>query len=150
MGKYPIIRTIYLYLFALVGLSMTTIGAAQLINLGLKAFIFTQADTELIQPYYMAPRVPITETQSAQELVDNKEAYQLTDEQVQYLNAWIDGYNKWLEEESKDGVDYKTQQRHREASYALSLILVGLPLYLYHWKVIKKDIKEKKKEAKKA
>ena len=40
--------------------------------------------------------------------------------------------------------DYVTQSRHRNASESLALILVGIPLYLYHWNIIKKESKEKK------
>jgi len=38
------IRTLYLYLFSFVGLLILIIGSIQLIDLGLKVFIFTDAD----------------------------------------------------------------------------------------------------------
>lgn len=50
MNKYPLIRKIYLYLFALIGLVLITIGSVQLINLGLKVYVFTKADN-----YYNYP-----------------------------------------------------------------------------------------------
>jgi len=43
-------------------------------------------------------------------------------------------------------VSYVTAKRHRDASLNLSLILIGLPLYLYHWRLIRKETKNKEKE----
>jgi len=33
----------------------------------------------------------------------------------------------------------QSNQRRRQLSTSLSMILVGVPLYLYHWKTIKKE-----------
>ena len=41
---HPLVRTIYLYLFALVGLALLSIGTVRMVDLGLKAFVFTAAD----------------------------------------------------------------------------------------------------------
>ena len=41
---HSLVRTIYLYLFALVGLALLTIGAVRFVAMGLKAFVFTKAD----------------------------------------------------------------------------------------------------------
>ena len=147
--KYPLIRTIYLYLFALIGLVMVTIGAAKLIDVGLKTYIFTKADVENTVSYYPRPTFP-DDVELVETLVDNKESLQLTTEQARYLDQWIEEYKEWQEKAEIEKVDYVTQRRHQDVSSALSLIIVGLPLYLYHWSVIKKDIKEKRKESKKA
>lgn len=37
----------------------------------------------------------------------------------------------------------QTRNRQREFSGALSMIVVGLPLYLYHWKTIQKENRKK-------
>jgi len=114
--KNPIIRTIYLYLFALVGLATLVIGTARIINVGLKAWIFTEADR---QDYYY-PRPAIEEKTSSS-----------TEE---------------LSEMSFKPVDYAKQQQQHDLASAISMIIVGLPLYLYHWSVIKKDNKRKNQE----
>jgi len=36
-----------------------------------------------------------------------------------------------------------TRQRQRELSNALSMLAVGIPLYLYHWKTLQKENKDK-------
>ena len=144
--KQPLIRTIYLYLFTLIGLVLITIGSVNLINLGLKRFIFTKADQEL--NYNLRPPVisflPDGKTMTEENLVSAIEKCQekcdLTLEQKQEIANWLKDYKSWQEQESK--FDYLAQQRQREFSLALSLIIVGLPLYLYHWSIIKKETKE--------
>ena len=39
-----------------------------------------------------------------------------------------------------------SRQSQRELSQAVAQILLGLPVYLYHWSIIKKDNKEGKKD----
>ena len=103
MEKHSLIRTIYLYLFACLGLVLLTIGGVRFLDMGLKAFVFTKAEQE--QRY---------ETKSP-----------LSDEPE---------------------VSYVTVRRHKDASLNLALILIGLPLYVYHWRTIKKETKNKKED----
>ena len=51
----------------------------------------------------------------------------------------IQNYKEW--EEQSEVVDPITSKRHRDASINLSLILIGLPLYLYHWGFITRETK---------
>jgi len=44
MEKHSLVRTIYLYLFALVGLTLLVIGTVRFVDMGLKAFVFTKAE----------------------------------------------------------------------------------------------------------
>lgn len=46
---------------------------------------------------------------------------------------------KQMEEYQKN---QKSAQRQRDAAKALAMIIIGLPLYLYHWLLIGKDSKE--------
>lgn len=45
------------------------------------------------------------------------------------------------EEMEKRNQIEQSNQRKRQFSTSLSMILVGVPLYLYHWKTIKKENK---------
>ena len=144
--KNPIIRTIYLYLFALVGLIMVVIGASMLINLGLKTWVFTKADE---QPQYASmPVMPTAleksgEVKTVESLVACSDKCSLTAEQKTQLDQWLKDYQEARSSEKfQSSFDYKTQQRQRDAAQAIAFILVGLPLYLYHWVVIKKDVKK--------
>ena len=100
------IRVLYLYLFSFVGLIITVIGTARLIDLGLKVFVFKNADMYVSYP---KPQLP-----------DSKEVPEQSEQELQ----------KFQEQETN-------RQRQRETASALSMIIVGAPLYLYHWKSIK-------------
>lgn len=119
MNKYPLIRKIYLYLFALIGLVLIIIGCVRLVGLALKTYIFTKAD---IYYEYPAPRplkiAPIEEGKTEEFQQPSKEEIE------EYQNK------------------QQASNRQREAAESLAFIIVGLPLYLYHWSLIKKDKKE--------
>ncbi len=138
MKKDSLIRTIYLYLFACLGLVLLTIGGVRFVDMGLKAFVFTKAEEEQrlyrIQP--PSPAYPVTKMEEAQ---DNEE---LTEEERAAIGQWLEDYKAWQEGASK--IDYVAARRHKDASLNLSLILIGLPLYLYHWITIKRETKNKK------
>ncbi len=105
------VKKIYIYLFSAVGLVLLIIGGVQLINLALKTWIFTKAD---IYYNYPAPKV-ISEKENTLKEPDPKE----------------------LEEFQKNDL---ASRRQRQAANALAMILVGTPLFLYHWRLAKKSL----------
>jgi hypothetical protein len=110
-----LIRKIYLYLFSLIGLVLVVTGCVQLVNLGLKAYLFTAADQYINYPA-PAPASPVGTN------APTTVPAQPTDAQMQaYQN------------------EQTTSQRQSTAADALAMIIVGIPLYLYHWRVIRKD-----------
>jgi hypothetical protein len=134
--KHSLIRTIYLYLFTLVGLALLITGTVRFLDMGLKMFVFTKAeDPEKIQRGYYYPSLPIP----VEKIGVIEESGQLTEEEIASLKSWLADYQKWQEEEAK--IDYLASKRHREASINLAMILVGLPLYFYHWRIIRKEVK---------
>ncbi len=97
------IRILYLYLFSFIGLLIIVMGSIRIVDLGIKTFIFPDADV------YEAYPVSLEEPQvNKMEMV----RYQETD---------------------------RSRQKQRDLSNALSMIIVGAPLYLYHWKTIQKE-----------
>ena len=99
------LRLLYLYLFSFVGLLITIIGSIQLLDLGLKTYIFRVDE----YTYYPEPvKLEGEPTISREESEQRNRAEQ-------------------------------ANQRKRQLSTSLSMILVGIPLYLYHWKTIKKE-----------
>ncbi len=105
------IRLLYLYLFSFIGLLIMVIGCIRLVQLGIKVYVFAGADA---MPYYaMSPVV-----------MDGKTVSQTKEE--------LDAQKKANEEENK-------RQRQREVAESVAMILVGTPLYLYHWLTIKKE-----------
>jgi hypothetical protein len=113
----PLIRKIYLYLFSLIGLVLVVIACVQLVDLGLKIYFFPAADRSYVYP--MAP-VAVPAGQVGSSTSANPDAAQLA------------AYE-----------DQQTTSRHEQtASEALAMILVGAPLYLYHWRTIRREKSE--------
>lgn len=136
---YPFIRTIYLYLFTLVGLTLLIIGTVRFLDMGLKAFIFTQAE-EQERLYQKQPPVPFA-LERVEQITQGQTSAVLSPEEKSALSQWLIDYRNWQEQSAK--VDPVTSQRHRDASINLSMILIGLPLYFYHWRLIRKETKNK-------
>ena len=137
MKKYTLVRTIYLYIFALLGLVLLIIGSVNFLNMGLKAFVFTQADEEsrIFSKQIPIPTIPRIE--SIKQGIEEGKDICLSAEEKASVESWLVDYNNWKESVSK--IDPITSRRHRDASINLSLILIGLPLYLYHWRIIKRE-----------
>lgn len=113
------IRLIYLYLFSFVGLIVFVIGCVRLVDLGLKVVVFNNADIYVSYP--IAPYKDVNDPRTRGEIIIENELQQ-----------------KAQLEESK-------RNRQREISSSLAMILVGAPLYLYHWRSIQKENKLSKK-----
>lgn len=123
MERKELIRAIYLYLFSLVGLVLVVIGLVQLVDLGLKTYIFTNADQIITYPPYPVKPVPSS----------------LDEKQVQPTPEELADYERKQKETQRA---QEASNRARTASNALAMIIIGTPLFLYHWKTIQKDKKE--------
>ncbi len=111
-NKKELIRIIYLYLFSLIGLVLIIIGSVRIVNLALKTYVFTKADN-----FYTYPRFkPIPKP-------DNSQDYQEPDPEK------VAEYEK----------NQQAARRQREAANSLAFIVIGLPVYLYHWRLVVKD-----------
>ncbi len=139
MTKKSTIRTVYLYLFSLVGLFLLIISGVRFLDMGMKMFIFTKADVNLYEYYppypSVAPERVIDEDDSVREMV------MLTEIEKEVLQNWISDYSEWKKRSAE--YDPLSSRRQSEASSSLAMIFVGLPLYLYHWRIIKKDAESK-------
>jgi molecular chaperone DnaK (HSP70) len=110
--------------------------------MALETFVFKQAD-QMERVYNVKPPViygdVVAETVKENEdgTLEMKEDITLTEEEKENFNHWISDYNNWVEKNKE--FDSVTSRKHREAANNLALIIVGLPLYLYHWMLIKKE-----------
>lgn len=100
------IRLLYLYLFSFVGLLISIIGSIQLVDLGIKSYVFRVSE----YTYYVEPTV------DGKQIVSSEE----------------------MERRNKEE---QANQRKRQFSNSIAMILVGVPVYWYHWKTIKKEQK---------
>ena len=83
---------------------------------------------------------------TATKLTENSEYIGLTEDQINSLDQWIKDYEEYraqvkLNEELRNNIDYLKESRQETMSIALSIILVGLPLFIIHWTLIVKDRK---------
>lgn len=103
--------------------------------MGLKIYVFTEAERDknyeriMLAPCSIEPERLI---KSEESLTDD-----LTEEEMTALKVWLAKYQE------QEDIDYVKVNRHQDAATNLSFILVGLPLYLYHWHIIKKEKEEK-------
>ena len=139
MEKHSLVRTIYLYLFAILGLVLLIIGGVGFIDMGLKAFVFTEAEKEQRLNYKQPSSIPYS-IQKIEKLQDEEE---LSEEEKTTIKQWLADYKEWKEKQSE--IDPVTARRHRNASSNLAKILIGLPLYFYHWGIIKREVNKQEK-----
>lgn len=154
MSTKNTIRTVYLYLFALVGLSLTIIGAVIMVNTFLKSFVFKNANYENRYSYsevppYLSSDYNDMELKKIQTVKAKGTELELTDIQKEQIENWLIDYSNWKERELKrikeeEARDYTKEQNARNMSTAISMIIIGFPIYLIHWMFITKDLKNNK------
>jgi hypothetical protein len=94
------------------------IGTVQLVDLGLKTFVFPKTDKVLLYPTPLRPSSPGIKGLSKEEI------------------------KKQREEQLKFEKEQKKIRKQQKASSALAMIIVGLPVFLFHWQLAKKNNKE--------
>ena len=128
ISKKNLIKSIYLYLVSLIALILIITSTIGLINLGLKTWFFPQADSDT----YKEPPCELTISKIPNQ---TQEEYQ---KQVKLCQ-----FNREQNNRNK----YKTIARQRELVRDISMLLVGIPLFIIHWFFIRRD--EKKEQLKK-
>lgn len=113
------IKKIYLYLVSTIALVITVVGAIMLVNMALKAWVFTKADQ-----YAYYPARPTTEICS-QANVDTK--------------MYPECMPNYEEEQRKMEEQNRASQRQRDAAQALSMIVIAAPVWFFHWRLARKE-----------
>lgn len=111
------IKKVYLYLVSLVSLVILIIAGIMLINMALKTWVFPKADTDI----YYAPRVDCGTS------VGN----------LDVMPECADP-NYAAKEEARQK-ENRAAQKQRDAAQALAMIIVATPVFLYHWKLARKE-----------
>lgn len=137
-----LIRSIYLYLAALISLIFVAVGAGRIINTTLKAYVFPEAEKGGYNACNNQP--PIYEIAPVQSVEKAKNSEITTEDQKKQIEALLIDYKNWKENNSGD-ICFK---RERQTNYvdSFTMLLVALPLCLLHWRIIKKDKEEKETE----
>ena len=131
--KAELIRTIYLYLASLISLLFVAIGAGRILNTALKYYVFPKAEKAGYSRCNIQPPIYSFDKNNLEKIA--------TDDQKSQLENFLKDYEQWKKENSGD--ECYSQERQGNAVDALTMIIIALPIFGYHWNLIKK---EKKKE----
>ena len=109
------IKKVYLYLVSLVSLIILIIASIMLINMTLKTWVFPKADNDYYATHCskeIAPPAPEGQSTIGEPIMCE------TDELI---------------------ADRRAAQKQRDAAQALAMIIVAIPVFLYHWKLARKE-----------
>lgn len=118
------IKRVYLYMVSLISLIILVIAAIMLINMALKTWIFTKAD----EAFYYVPR-PACDLPAKVSPDESSTAImppECTDP-------------NWEQKEREAEAIRRTAQKQRDAAQALAMIIVASPVFLYHWRLARKE-----------
>lgn len=142
---------IYLYTVSLLALIALVISGAFLLDLGLKAFIFTKADRYQNPPVYPMGAIEAVPSKTASGTAllypdvrcADKDTKCLDQQQqiLQQLKQQQADYQKWQDEQNM----FWNASRQSQAANALAFFLISLPIYIFHWRLVLKHRKEEKK-----
>jgi len=127
------VRTVYLYVATLVGLGLLIAGGVQAFELLLKATVLQQADAEEVMWAKQPPMPYMFDVGRGLSEADG-----LTAEELAMVRSWLQDYERW--DEQREAFDAVKSRRERQAATALALVFVGIPVYLYHWLTIRKEL----------
>lgn len=134
-SKSKLIRTIYLYVAALVSLIFVAVGTGTILNTALRAYVFPKAEKGGYSRCNEAPTVcsfPEVQKNAASE------------NQKVKLDEIIADYENWRKDNT--GEECFSAERQRSVVDALTMLIVALPICIFHWRLIKKE-KEEKEES---
>lgn len=123
--KFHWIRNIYLYLVCAITLFMVVFAAVDLISLGLRTWVFTKAD----QINFSYP-------------VKSPDGYCSFDKDGKRVCPSAEEQQKLSAQEKQQADDNRAAQRQNDLVRNISMLLVAIPLFAYHWIVIRRDRKE--------
>jgi len=133
-----LIRSIYLYLAAFVGLMMIIIPVVDMIKVGLETWVFPMAAED--EYYNKYPSAPMGLDRSNPDILINKDGEELTVEDRDAFEAWKKDYQSW--QEHQDSIDQKVVERQKDMVRDISTLIGGLFLFLTHGYVLRKDKKK--------
>ncbi len=132
-SKTKLIRTIYLYIAALISLIFVAVGSGTLINTGLKYAFFQEAE---IKSYYECNQQP--PLFGSPDVTTFKSI--ATEDQKTQLDQFLRDYQNW--KDNNMGEKCIRPARQNKVVDAITMIIIALPLCFVHWEVIKRDKKK--------
>lgn len=112
-----IIKGVYFYLVSFVALMMVVFSAANMIDIGLKTWVFKEADNM----YYYDPMCPTISS-------DLKAAPESS----------LPDCERQKEESRKQQEKMRVAERQKSLVRDISMIAVGIPLFIIHWGIARR------------
>lgn len=109
---------------SLISLVIVVIASIMLINLALKTWVFPKADEDI---YYYEPK-----------LVCSEPPVNVDPATISSRDPNCDNPNYATEEKQRE-MDRRSAQKQRDAAQALAMIIVAVPVFIYHWKLARKE-----------
>jgi len=134
--KVKLIRTIYLYLAALASLIFVAVGTGNLLNTAMKFYLFPKAEKGGFGRCNNQPPV--------YGLDKNAYAGVAAEDQKIQLQNMLNEYEKWKKDNS--GEECYSQERQNNVVNALTMMIVAIPIFAFHWRIIRKEKNDKNKE----
>ena len=123
MSKGKVIKSIYFYLVSFVALMMVVFSTANIINNILKTYVFTKADRYDFYPAY----VPGCELERPMETKGPTSSLPSKEE-----------CEKQRKIQEENNTKSRSSQLQRDTVRDISMIVVGIPLFIWHWRIIRK------------
>jgi len=130
INKISIIRFIYLYLITAITFIVFIIGAVTIVNTALKVYVFH------VDEYYTGSPMMYCE-----KMIYTKEGTTMDNP----------NYQDCIAQQTKAEEERKSKPLSDDAARNLSIgiaqVLIAFPLWIFHWRIIERDRKEKKSVA---
>lgn len=136
---HRIIRTVYLYLVAMIGLITFIFGGIGMINTVLQNYVFQVND--LIYTPIPYPGMKLSGGCNGSYLADPSNP---NSKMVTPTPAEVETCQK-VEKEQQD--QNRRNSIDRELSISIAQLLIGLPVWLFHWGIIQKEYRKKEEHS---
>lgn len=124
--KGKIIKSLYFYLVSFVALMMIVFSAADLINTALKTWVFTEADKN----FYSIPDMCGS--------INGMTPLGMRQDSTTNTDTIREDCKKQNEINEKQQETNRIAQRQMNIVRDISLIVVGIPLFLIHWRILRR------------
>jgi hypothetical protein len=131
-SKIKIVRNAYLYISSLISLLFVAIGAYTLLNTGIKYYLLPQAEKGGYSRCNEQPPVYG---------LDGKTSAATTEEQKVQINQLLEDYKTWKANNS--GEECYRAERQNNVANAITMIIIALPIFLFHWRLVKREKEDK-------
>lgn len=123
-----VIRNVYLYLVAMIGLIVFLFGAVGLTNNIIKNYVFGADDYRYISPFGTECAQTYSKDPTSSVMVER------TPEEIAECERRIEEQNELN----------RRNDMAREFSINIAQLVIGLPVWLFHWGIIQREYRKKK------